>query len=185
VSASGDISRSVIAPSRMVFFMWLIYFLEMKYSLNLSVFGILPREPLGMIGVVTSPLIHADVVHLISNTFPLLFLGTALYFFYGSVATRVFAICYLGSGILVWVFARPIFHIGASGLIYGLAAFLITSGIFRKDRKSLFIALVVVLAYGGLVWGLLPSVPGISWESHVAGIIAGGAAAFYYRRVPG
>ena len=181
MNSSGDISRSIIVPSRMVFFMWLVFFLETRSSINLGMFGILPREWPGLIGVLTGPLIHGGVVHLASNTFPLLFLGTALYYFYGNLATRVFLISYLGSGVLVWIFARTTFHIGASGLIYGLASFLFLSGLFRKDLKSLLISMVVVIVYGGLIWGILPSIPGISWESHAAGALVGGVLAFQYR----
>lgn len=181
MNPSGDIARSIIVPSRMVFFMWLVFFIETRYSIDLSMFGILPRELLGLIGVLVGPLIHGSVVHLASNTFPLLFLGTALYYFYGNLATRVFLISYLGTGVLVWLFARTTFHIGASGLIYGIAFFLFFSGLFRRELKSLLIAIVVVLVYGGLIWGILPSIPGISWESHVAGTLVGGVLAFLYR----
>lgn len=181
MSSSGNIARSIIVPSRMVFFMWLVFFIEARYSIDLSMFGILPREGLGLIGVLAGPLIHGSVVHLASNTFPLLFLGTALYYFYGNLATRVFVISYLGTGILVWLFARTTFHIGASGLIYGVAFFLFLSGLFRRELKSLLIAMVVVVVYGGLIWGILPSMPGISWESHVAGVLVGGVLAFLYR----
>lgn len=181
MNSSGDISRSIIVPSRMIFFMWLIFFIEYRFSISLSMFGILPRSWLGLLGVFVGPLIHGDLVHLVSNTFPMLFLGTALYYFYGNIATRVYLGCYFGAGLLVWVFGRSTFHIGASGLIYGMAFFLFLSGVFRRDFKSLIISVVVVVVYGGLVWGILPSMPGISWESHAAGALIGGALAYYYR----
>lgn len=165
----------------MVFFMWLIFFIETRLSIDLGMFGILPREWLGLIGILSGPLIHGGVVHLASNTFPLLFLGTALYYFYGKLANRVFIISYLGTGALVWLFGRATFHIGASGLIYGVAFFLFLSGLFRKELKALLIAVVVVIVYGGLIWGILPSIPGISWESHAAGALVGGVLAYQYR----
>ena len=168
-------------PSRMLFLMWLVFFIELNYSINLSVFGILPREPIGLLGILFAPLIHASLVHLISNTFPLLFLGVTLYFFYGKMARRVFLWSYLATGLLVWLFARTSFHIGASGLIYGIASFLFVSGIVRAEFRSLVIAIIIVIAYGGLIWGILPTVPGVSWETHLAGVIVGGGAAIAYR----
>lgn len=168
----------------MVFLMWLIYFIEISYSLNFSVFGILPRELPGLIGIILAPLLHGSVVHLISNTFPLLFLGTTLFYFYYPVGSRVFLLSYFGVGIFVWLFARPVIHIGASGLIYSIAAFLVASGLFRKQLYALLIGLVVALVYGGLVFGLMPSVPGVSWESHMIGALIGVFLAFYYRDGP-
>lgn len=165
----------------MLFLMWLIFFVELNFGINLSVFGILPREAFGLLGVLFAPLLHDSVLHLVSNTLPLLFLGTTLYYFYGKIARKVFLMSYFLTGALVWLFGRPTFHIGASGLIYGIASFLFFSGIVRGEFKSLIISLAVVLTYGGLVWGVLPSVPGVSWESHLFGALVGGVAAFVYR----
>jgi len=165
----------------MVFFMWLVFFIELKYSYNFSVFGILPRELYGMTGVLFAPVLHASLVHLISNTFPLLFLGVTLYYFYGNIAPRVFLMTYFITGLLVWLFARTSFHIGASGIIYGIASFLFFSGLVRTEFRSLIISIGIVIVYGGLVWGVLPSIPGISWEMHLSGALVGAASAFYYR----
>ena len=181
MSSLGSISISFIVPSRMIFLMWLIFFIELNFGINLSVFGILPREAIGLVGVIFAPLLHASLVHLISNTFPLLFLGVTLYFFYGKMAQKVFLVSYFATGMLVWLFGRTSFHIGASGIIYGIASFLFFSGIVRAEFKSLIISLAVVLMYGGLVWGVLPAMPGVSWELHLFGALAGGMAAFVYR----
>lgn len=181
MSSLGNVSISIIVPGRMVFLMWLIFFIEMNMGISLSIFGILPREPIGLLGVLFAPLIHGSVVHLVSNTIPLLFLGTTLYYFYGKLAQKVFLYCYFFTGILVWLFARTSFHIGASGLIYGIASFLFFSGIVRTEFRSLLISIVVVLAYGGMVWGILPTIPGISWESHLFGGLVGAVTAFSFR----
>jgi len=165
----------------MLFFMWLLFFIEMKFDIDLSVFGILPRELIGLIGIVLSPLLHGSIVHIISNTLPLLFLGTSLYYFYGRIAKKVFVMCYLLTGLMVWLFARTSFHIGASGLIYGIASFLFFSGIVRTEFKSTIISIAVAVAYGGLIWGVLPTIHGISWESHLFGALVGGGTAFAYR----
>lgn len=145
--------------------------------------GILPRNFSGLVGIFTSPLIHGGFSHLISNTAPLIFMGLGIFYFYPKVAYKVFTIIYLGTGILVWIFAREVYHIGASGIIYGFVSFLFFSGIFRKDNRSIALALIVILFYGGLIWGVLPIEKGVSWESHLFGAIAGIIAAFIFRKV--
>ena len=165
----------------MLFLMWLIFFIEMNYGVNLSVFGILPREAFGLLGILFAPLLHNSILHLVSNTFPLLFLGITLYFFYGKMAKKVFLSSYFLTGALVWLFGRATFHIGASGLIYGIASFLFFSGIVRAEFKALVISLAVVLVYGGLIWGVLPTIPGVSWETHLFCALVGGGAALFYR----
>ena len=124
-------------------------------------------------------MIHGDLMHLVSNTVPLLFLGTVVFFFYPRIGGIVFFRCYIITNILVWIFSpRVNYHIGASGLIYGLSAFLIFFGLLRKDFWSLFISIVVFLMYGGIFYGVLPNEPHISWESHLAGAVVGTVTAF-------
>ena len=163
--------------------MWLVYTVEMYLTFDFGILGIYPRKITGLIGVFTAPMIHADALHLASNTFPLVFLGSTLYLFYNKIPSYIFFQCYLFPGILVWLFGRSSYHIGASGLIYGLAFFLISFGIFRKDFKSLFISLVIILLYGGLFYGVLPIKPGVSWESHLMGAIVGVATASVYSKI--
>ena len=165
---------------RFVFLMWLVYSLEFFLGLDFSGFGILPRTTHGLVGIVTAPLIHGNSVHIISNTIPLLFLGWTLFFFYDNIAIKVFVICYFLTNVLVWVFARPSLHIGASGLVYGIAFFLIFYGFFKKDFKSLVISAVIIFFYGGLVYGVFPNQQGISWESHLIGAIVGGYTAMRF-----
>jgi len=179
---SYSISASIIVPSRMVFIMWAVFSLETFMHIDLSVFGIYPRVPLGLIGVFTSPMIHGNVIHLTSNTLPLLFLGTALFFFNPGIANRVFWTCYLVTGLLVWIFARSSFHVGASGLIYGIASFLIFYGFFKKDFKSLIISVLILSFYWSLIYGVLPVQSGVSWESHLMGGLVGFGTAMYYGR---
>jgi membrane associated rhomboid family serine protease len=83
---------------------------------------------------------------------------------------------------LVWLFARPVYHVGASGIIYGLLGFLFFSGIFRRDNRSIAIALLITFLYGGLIWGVLPGARGISWESHLFGGISGIVIAFIFQK---
>ncbi|MEQ9439455.1 MAG: rhomboid family intramembrane serine protease [Cyclobacteriaceae bacterium] len=168
-----SISSSILVPSRMVFLMWGVFFLDQLYPVDLAMFGILPRTIPGLIGIFTAPLLHGSVAHLVSNTMPVIILGTVLYMFYRPIARRVFLQCYFLTGILVWLFARTSIHIGASGLIYGLAFFLIFFGLFQRDFKSLLISIVMMIVYGGIFYGVLPTQSYVSWESHLLGGLVG------------
>ena len=173
-----------MVPSRMLFLMWLIFFIEFNYGINLSMFGLLPRVPLGLVGVLTAPLLHGSLLHLMSNTLPFLLLGVALYFFYGQIGRLVFLYSYFLPSLLVWVFGRQIFHLGASGLIYSIAFFLFVSGIVRSELKSLAIGIGTAIAYGGMIWGILPTSEQISWEYHMAGALVGVSLAVIFRNRP-
>ena len=153
--------------------MWLAFWLEYVYSWQLGNFGIQPRTISGLIGIFTAPLIHGNLSHLISNTVPLIFLGSTLFFFYPNIGKAVFFRTYFWTNILVWLFARPANHIGASGVVYGLAFFLIFFGFFRRDFLSLLISVLTLLLYGGVFYGVLPTDPRVSWESHFAGALVG------------
>ena len=163
--------------------LWIIKALEWAVALDFGFLGILPRTLSGTMGIITAPLIHGDALHLISNTFPLLLLGVSVFYFYHRIALEVFAWIYFLSGFWVWMAARDAYHIGASGLIYGMVAFLFFSGLFRRDTKSLSISLIVIFLYGGMLQGLFPTNGRISWESHLLGALAGGFCAFFYREV--
>ncbi|HAA11665.1 MAG TPA: rhombosortase [Cytophagales bacterium] len=163
--------------------MWLFFWVEQVFGLYLSRFGIFPREAEGLIGVVMAPLLHGSYTHIISNTVPMLFLGTVLFYFYSAIAKQVFIYAYLGTGLLVWLLARGgTSHIGASGVVYALASFLIFFGVFRRDFRTLVISFVIVLMYGGLIYGVLPWQPGVSWESHLFGGVLGGLLGYYFAR---
>ena len=164
---------TLVPPIRFVFIIWLVFTYQTYSGFDLGVFGILPRTLNGLIGVFAAPLIHGNFSHIVSNTFPLLFLGTTLYFFYKRIASQVFIQCYFFTNILVWVVGRQFYHIGASGLVYALAFFLISLGIFRRDFRSLLISLIIIFVYGGLIYGLSPHLVAISWESHLMGAIVG------------
>jgi len=170
---NATLSRAVLVPLRLVVLMWLIYLTGRYFNLNFIDFGILPRTIQGFPGIITSPLIHGSELHLLSNTFPFLFLGTTLFLFYPKLATGIYLQCYFITGILVWIFARQTFHIGASGMIYGVASFLMFYGLFRKDFKSLVISIIAVVLYGSIFYGILPTQQGVSYESHLMGAIVG------------
>ena len=175
--------RKLIIPLTFPILLWVIYLVTFLFEIYPYKLGILPRNLSGIIGIFTSPLIHGGFSHLISNTAPLVFMGLGIFYFYPKVAYKVFTIIYFGSGILVWFFGREVYHIGASGIIYGFVSFLFFSGIFRKDNRSIALALVVIFLYGGLIWGVLPVEKGVSWESHLFGAIVGLISAFIFRKV--
>ena len=182
VSRLGFFSSSVV-PFRLAFIMWAVFSFEFYFGYNLAWLGIRPRTLTGLIGLFTAPLLHSGLTHIISNTIPLLFLGSLIFFFYERIGGIVFFRCYIITNLLVWLLSpRDSYHIGASGLIYGLSSFLIFFGILRKDFWSLFISVVVFLMYGGIFYGVLPSDPRISWESHLAGAIVGAVTAFNLRK---
>lgn len=165
----------------LIFAMWFIWAVNLIIPVNLNMFGIKPRSISGLIGIICSPFLHANLAHILSNTIPLLFLGSVTIMFYRKLALDVFILGSLIGGILVWIFARNAIHIGASGLIYSLASFLIFFGIFKKNIKSVLISILIIFTYGGLVWGVLPLIKGVSWEGHLFGAIAGFIIAYLYK----
>lgn len=179
---SSKLFFSILYPSLFVILLWGIKFFEVAENVNLSWYGLYPRTIHGLLGIVTAPLLHADFPHLISNTIPLLILGSVICFFYRSIAFQVFFWVYLMTGVWVWAAGRDSYHIGASGIIYGFVTFLFFSGIFRKDTRLLALSLFVTFLYGSTIWGMLPLQNGISWESHMLGALAGLITAYNFRK---
>lgn len=162
---------------------WFIDSMQWGFDLELEPFGIRPRQLDGLPGIVFAPLVHGGFAHLIANTPPLLVLGTAMLFLYPSSALRVLPAVYFGTGVAVWLFARDAVHIGASGLVYGLASYVFVAGLLRRDRRAIAAALLVWFMYGSLAWGVFPAQPGVSWETHLAAAVIGVASAIILRRL--
>lgn len=177
-------ATAAVLPAITVIVLWCVFLLDKGLDLDLYRYGIFPRSAHGLPGIVLSPFIHGDHEHVLNNSIPLFVLGWALMYFFPRLAGRVVLGAWLVSGIWVWVSARASYHIGASGVVYGLAAFLFTSGILRKQRMLMGLSLLVVFLYGSMLWGMFPLFPRISWESHFWGAAAGVALAFLYRNVP-
>jgi membrane associated rhomboid family serine protease len=178
--------RSFFYPALFLILLWLIKGVDILFNLELNNFGLYPMQAKGLIGIFTSPFLHADLAHLFANSLPLLVLGAFLFYFYVDIAWMILGLLYLITGIWVWVFARGgAAHIGASGIIYGLASFLFLSGIIRRETGLMVITLLVTFLYGGLIWGIFPQLfpnQPISWESHLMGLLAGVILAVYYRK---
>jgi membrane associated rhomboid family serine protease len=157
--------------------LYVVYFIGL--FIPITKFGIVPRTTSGLIGIFTAPFLHGGLRHLLSNTIPLITLLIVLNTIYPAKTLAVFLFVTLAGGLLVWIFGRDANHIGASGLIYGLVAFLIVYGILEKKYIPIAISIGVALVYGGLIWGIFPSVKSyISWEGHLFGAIAGVLIAF-------
>lgn len=172
-----------LLPFTFVAVLWLVHLAQEVFQVSFIEYGLMPRTQIGLRGIFTSPFIHADFGHLTSNTIPMLVLGYLFFLFYRTIAFKVFGIMYVLTGALVWSFARgESNHVGASGLIYGLAAFLFFSGVFRRQPKPMVVALLVVFLYGGMVWYVLPIDEHISWEGHLFGALSGTMLAYVYRR---
>lgn len=176
------IVESFYVPFLVVILLTVVKYVEIKAASDFSGFGIFPRTAKGLPGIFLTPFIHGSVKHLASNAVPLLILGASLIYFYRTLAFKVSLLVYLLSGAGLWLTGRPVYHIGASGVVYGLAFFLFFSGLFRRDTGLVAISLLVVFLYGGIVWGLFPLFKGMSFESHVAGAVSGTIIAFIYRK---
>ena len=173
--------HSLVFPTFFLVLIWVIKISEAALELSFSHLGLFPLEASGLKGILFSPLIHADFKHLFDNSVPLYLLGISIFYFYRPVAYRVFFLIWFITGLIVWLTARPAYHIGASGLVYGFASFVFFSGIIRNNIHLLAISLIVVFMYGSLIWGILPYDLRISWESHLVGGLSGLGIALFYR----
>lgn len=164
--------------------LWLVFIANQVFMLNLNDYGLRPRELSGLAGIFTLPFLHADYEHLFSNTLPLFFLLFGLFYFFQGKGWLILLMHYLISGILTWVIATMGVHIGASGLVYGLAFFMVTISILKMEEHLMAYTLIIIFLYGSIVWGFFPSLfpdKFISWEGHLAGAITGVILAFFYR----
>jgi Uncharacterized membrane protein (homolog of Drosophila rhomboid) len=175
------LKHSLIFPLAFLILIWAIKIFEWGLGLNFTHLGVFPLHVKGLLGIVTSPLIHGDFQHLMANSVPFLVLSWGIFYFYRPLSYQIFILCYLTTNILVWIGAREAYHIGASGLVYSFASFLFFSGIFRNYYRLIAISFVVVFLYGGLFWGVFPILNDVSWEGHLFGAISGLTYALAYR----
>jgi membrane associated rhomboid family serine protease len=174
--------HSLIFPAAFVFVFWIIEIMEQTLGISFVKLGVYPLHLKGLTGILFSPFIHSGFNHLISNSIPFFILMFMLIYFYRRISYRIFIQLYLLSGVCVWLSGREAWHIGASGVVYALAAFHFVSGIIRNDVRLLTLSVTVVFLYGGMVWGMFPINPDVSWEGHLWGAVSGVGLALYYRK---
>ncbi len=192
--------KALIYPLLMLSAMWFVFFLQQGGMFDSCAGAIIPLVPEGLVGVVFSPLLHGGLEHIFGNSVPMFVMMFLLFQFYPKIATKVFFLGWIFAGLLLWLLPpidlftgeyRFVCIIGASGVVYVLAFFLFFSGIFRKNKKLLTVALVVALYYGSLIWGIFPEelfshleTPStISWQAHLSGAIVGILLASFYRNI--
>ena len=176
---------SLLMPTIFLVVIWSVKILETVFNTSFAFLGIYPLEWEGIPGIILAPFIHSDFSHLSANSIPLFVLMATLFYFYRKIALKIFILIFLFTNIWVWISAREAYHIGASGIVYGLASFLFISGLIRKNPRLMAISLMVAFLYGSLIWGLFPELfpeENISWESHLWGLVAGAVLAIYFRK---
>jgi len=183
IESSRKLRLHFLFVASLLAMIWTVKIVEVSNGISLSRYGMLPRDPTHLPGILTMPMLHVDYEHLYANSVGVFILAMGLFAFYERVALRVLLHSWIWGGLLVWITARPNYHIGASGLVYSMIAFLVVSGVLRRDRASIGMMLITSLLYGSAVWGVLPIHPGISWEGHLCGAIAGAGLAWRYRKV--
>ena len=173
---SATIGLTVVAV------LWVVHGTLYALGWDATGLGIFPRKVGALFGILLAPLIHGGVLHLFSNSVPLFVLLTGLWLLYPTAAPRLVGFVVLLGGAAVWLFARPSYHIGASGVNYGVVSFLFASGLLRRDPPAMALALLVTFLYGGMVWGVLPLEQRVSHEAHLYSALVGLLGAWWLRR---
>ena len=171
---------SFTPPLILVAIMWMVKLYEIHSGIDLGFHGVLPRHTDGLQGIFLSPFLHGSIDHLWSNTLPFIVLMAALIFFYEEVWWQSFLMIYFLSGIGLWIGGRENYHIGASGIVYGLTGFLFASGLIRRTVAAMSLSMLVIFLYGGTIWGIFPMFKEVSWEAHLFGLLSGCMAAFVF-----
>jgi membrane associated rhomboid family serine protease len=185
VSLKADrakIADAILFSAFLLVLCWSVFVMDEYLGFHLKEFGMKPRTMEGLRGILTIHFLHGDLEHIVQNSLALFVLNSFVFYFYRSIALPVFAALFFFSPIFLWFSGRDGNHIGASVLIYAEFAFLLVSGLIRKNPMLLRVALVVVLYYGSLVWYVFPVDKKVSWEGHACGFVMGLLSAFWWRR---
>ena len=181
-----EVRRIFLALAIPAFLLCVLYVmktLDVGMDWDFTRLGVYPLSKKGVFGIFAHPLVHADFSHLLANTVPLLFLSWCLFYFYRDLGAFILFFVWIVCGLITFIIGKPGWHVGASGIIYGLAFFLFFSGILRKHIPLVAISLLVTFLYGGLVWNMFPyfAKETTSWEGHLSGAVAGTVAALLFR----
>lgn len=183
----GSVKEAIFYPAVVLIIMWLVYWADHIFpTIHFYQYGVQPKAWNKFYGIIGMPWIHSyrDINHILNNSLPTFVLLSALIFYYRAIALRVFMLIWIMTGLGVFLFATNgySYHVGMSGVIYGLAGFLFTSGVLRKYRPLQAISLFVVFVYGSLIWGIFPMETHVSWEGHLSGLVTGVLLAVLYRK---
>lgn len=168
-------------PLLFLLLIWVVFWAELRFGLDLKSYGIYPRTTKGLVGVFSSVFIHGSLSHLYHNSLPLFVLSMALFYFYRPLAWRLVFWGIILSGLLTWCIGKSAYHIGASGLVYVLMSFLLFKGLLSKHYRLIALSLVVVFLYGGMLWYIFPVKEKMSWEGHFSGFVVGLFFAFLFK----
>ena len=159
----------------------LLIFIAQSYF-DWRAFAVYPRSASGLLGILTAPLLHGSWEHLAANSVAILVLGTLAGSVYPRATARALPLIWLGSGIGAWWWGYPgTFHLGASGLTHGLMFLVFVLGVLKRDKPAMAAGLIAIFFYGSMLLTILSREPGVSWQSHLGGSIAGLLAAFLFR----
>jgi membrane associated rhomboid family serine protease len=161
---------------------WFVFAYEQYFDVHLYQYGVLPRKLAHLYGIFTMPFLHSDWQHILGNTPPLFILTSFLFYFYKKFFGWVYMYIYILAGFWTWIIGREDFHIGASGIIYGLTSYIFFSGAWSKNYRLAAISLLIVFLYGSIIWGIFPMEKHVSWEGHLSGFVAGFILSIYYRK---
>ena len=161
---------------------WGVFLIDLQFDLGLNRYGNRPLKIRGLIGIFSMAFLHGGWSHIWGNTVSFFTLSVMLLYFYRGIGPKVLFWSWAGSGLLLWTSGAAGNHIGLSGVVYALAAFLFLSGVIRKHTVLMRVALVVVFLYGSIVWGVFPIEVGVSWEGHLTGACVGGLLALVLKR---
>lgn len=177
------LQRGLLLSAGLLLLMWWIAMLQQLFGWDLHALALRPGEWNGLLGVLTAPLLHGSLGHLVANSLPLLLLGTLSYVALPRASGRAWVLIWLLAGVGTWVIGRPSHHLGASGLTHGLMWFLLLCGLMRRDRATIAAAMLAFFFYGGMLLTVLPREAGVSWEYHLCGAAAGVIAALLWSRL--
>lgn len=164
---------ALVGAAGLVVGIWLAWLGAWLLGWNIDDLGIRPRSAAGLIGILTAPFAHASFEHLMSNTLPLGLLSALMLYAYPRATRWALPLIWIGSGLGVWLWARPSVHVGISGVTHGLMFFLFFVGLLRRDRLGVTLALLVFFLYGGMLMTVLPREVEVSFEYHLAGAVSG------------
>ena len=175
--------RAFGITSAFVVLLWWIKFLEWTFGQDLHALGVRPGNLWGLVGVLTGPVVHGSLKHVVSNSLPILVIGTLSLYSFPKATWRAFPLMWIAGGLGTWFFGRESFHFGASGVAHGLMFFVFLMGVLRWERRAMAAAMVTFFLYGGMLLTVLPREEGISWEYHLFGALGGALAALLWRNL--